>query len=90
MAVLRESPWYQEIEQRGIQQGIEQGIEQGARRLLMRVLQQRFGEIPREVAVKLEGESVEKLESLTDSALVVNSLAEFLRILSTRIHSLPK
>ncbi|MCC5600178.1 DUF4351 domain-containing protein [Nostoc favosum] len=38
MAVLRESPWYQEIEQRGIQQG--------ARRQLIRVLQQRFGEIP--------------------------------------------
>jgi predicted transposase YdaD len=75
MAVLRESPWYQEIEQRGIQQG--------TRRLLMRVLQQRFGEIPHEVEVRLEGESVEKLESLTDAALAVNSLAEFLSILST-------
>lgn len=29
MAVLRESPWYQEIEQKGIQIGLEQGIEQG-------------------------------------------------------------
>nr|WP_267871561.1 DUF4351 domain-containing protein [Nostoc sp. CHAB 5715] len=74
MAVLRESPWYQEIEQRGIQQG--------ARRQLIRVLQQRFGEIPHEVEARLEGESVEKLESLMDSAIAVSSLEEFLTIIS--------
>ncbi|MEH1816668.1 MAG: Rpn family recombination-promoting nuclease/putative transposase [Nostoc sp.] len=75
MAVLRESPWYQEIEQRGIQQG--------ARRQLIRVLEQRFGEIPHEVEVRLESESVEKLESLMDSAIAVSSLDEFMVILST-------
>ncbi|MHC5934977.1 Rpn family recombination-promoting nuclease/putative transposase [Nostoc sp.] len=81
MAVLRESPWYQEIEQRGVQQG--------ARRQLIRVLQRRFGEIPHEVEVRFEGESVEQLESLMDSALAeltggiaVNSLEEFVSILS--------
>ncbi|MDZ8226090.1 Rpn family recombination-promoting nuclease/putative transposase [Nostoc sp. ChiVER01] len=75
MAVLRESPWYQEIEQRGIQQG--------ARRQLIRVLEQRFGEIPHEVEIRLEGESVEQLESLMDSAIAVNSLDEFIQSLST-------
>lgn len=75
MAVLRESPWYQEIEQRGIQQG--------ARRQLIRVLEQRFGEIPHEVEVRFEGESVEKLENLMDSAIAVSSLEEFVVILST-------
>ncbi|MEH2036124.1 Rpn family recombination-promoting nuclease/putative transposase [Nostoc sp.] len=75
MAVLRESPWYQEIEQRGIQQG--------ARRQLIRVLEQRFGEIPHEVEVRFEGESVEKLENLMDSAIAVSSLDEFMVILST-------
>ncbi|MFN6525861.1 Rpn family recombination-promoting nuclease/putative transposase [Nostoc sp. ChiSLP03a] len=73
MAVLRESPWYHEIEQRGIQQG--------ARRQLIRVLEQRFGEIPHEVEVRFEGESVEKLENLMDSAIAVNSLDEFVSIL---------
>ncbi|MDZ7963688.1 MAG: Rpn family recombination-promoting nuclease/putative transposase [Nostoc sp. DedSLP03] len=73
MAVLRESPWYHEIEQRGIQQG--------ARRQLIRVLEQRFGEIPHEVEVRFEGESVEKLENLMDSAIAVNSLEEFVSIL---------
>ncbi len=79
MAVLRESPWYQEIEQRGIQLGVQQG----ARRQLIRVLQQRFGEIPHEVEVRLEGENVEKLENLMDSAISVSSLDEFVEILST-------
>ncbi|MFN6487710.1 MULTISPECIES: Rpn family recombination-promoting nuclease/putative transposase [unclassified Nostoc] len=73
MAVLRESPWYQEIEQRGIQQG--------ARRQLIRVLEQRFGEIPHEVEIRLEGESVEQLENLMDSAIAVSSLDEFVSIL---------
>ncbi|MBN3925250.1 Rpn family recombination-promoting nuclease/putative transposase [Nostoc sp. NMS4] len=75
MAVLRESPWYQEIEQRGIQEG--------ARRQLIRVLEQRFGEIPHEVEVRLEGKNVEQLETLMDSAIAVNSLDEFVSILFT-------
>ena len=85
MAVLRESPWYNEIEQRGIQQGLQQGVQ----RQLIRVLRRRFGEIPHEVEVRFEGESVEKLESLMDSALAeltggiaVSSLEEFVSILS--------
>ncbi|MFN6461890.1 MAG: Rpn family recombination-promoting nuclease/putative transposase [Nostoc sp. DedVER02] len=75
MAVLRESPWYHEIEQRGIQEG--------ARRQLIRVLEQRFGEISHEVEVRLEGKNVEQLEILMDSAIAVNSLDEFVQILST-------
>lgn len=78
MAVLRESPWYQEIEQRGR----EQGLQQGAKRQLMRVLQLRFGEIPQQVQTKLEGESLEQLESLMDAAIAVASLDEFVKILS--------
>ncbi len=79
MAVLRESPWYQEIEQRGIQQGVQQG----ARQQLIRVLRRRFGEISQEVEARLESESVEKLETLMDSAIAVSSLDEFVVILST-------
>ncbi|MGV0103604.1 DUF4351 domain-containing protein [Nostoc sp. DSM 114160] len=79
MAVLRESPWYQEIEQRGIQLGLQQGVQ----RQLIRVLRRRFDEIPHEVEARLEGESVERLESLMDSAIAVNSLDEFVQILFT-------
>ncbi|HEY9799687.1 MAG TPA: Rpn family recombination-promoting nuclease/putative transposase [Leptolyngbyaceae cyanobacterium] len=79
MAVLRESPWYQEIEQNGVKLGLEQGVQQEARRLLIRVLQRRFGEITQELVARLEGESVEKLENLMDNAIAVNSLDEFLQ-----------
>ena len=64
MTVLRESPWYQQI----LNEGEERGIQQGARRQLIRVLQQRFGEIPAFLKVRLESESVEELESLMDAA----------------------
>ena len=90
MAVLRESPWYQEIltegeqkgREQGLQQGLQQGVQQGARRQLMRVLQLRFGEIPQQVQAKLESESLEQLESLMDAAIAVSSLDEFLNSLS--------
>ncbi len=29
MAVLRESPWYLEILQKGVEQGLQQGLQQG-------------------------------------------------------------
>ncbi|MEH2084679.1 MAG: Rpn family recombination-promoting nuclease/putative transposase [Nostoc sp.] len=79
MAVLRESPWYQEIEQRGIQQGLHLGTLQQ----LIRVLEQRFGEISHEAEIRLEGKNVEQLETLMDSAIAVSSLEEFVSILST-------
>lgn len=83
MAVLRESPWYQEILTEGEQRGREQGLQQGARRQLMRVLQLRFGEIPQALQARLEGESLEQLESLMDAAIAVSSLDEFINILSS-------
>ncbi|HLP90421.1 MAG TPA: DUF4351 domain-containing protein [Nostocaceae cyanobacterium] len=78
MAVLRESPWYQEI----LSEGEQRGIQQGALRQLIRVLQLRFGEIPQQVQAKLENESLEQLESLMDAAIAVSSLNEFIKILS--------
>ena len=78
MAVLRESPWYKQILTEGEERGLQQGVQQGARRQLIRVLQQRFGEIPPFLEVKLESESIEKLESLMDAAITVTSLEEFL------------
>lgn len=86
MAVLRESPWYQQIlkegEEQGIQQGVQQGVQQGARRQLIRALKGRFGEIPTNVEVRLERQSTEQLENLMDSALAVSSIDEFIKILS--------
>ena len=88
MAILRESPWYQEIltegEKIGIHEGIQQGVQQGeksgAKRQLVRVLQRRFGEIPQDVQIKFEEKSVEQLENLMDAAITVASLEEFIAI----------
>ncbi len=85
MAVLRESPWYQEILnegldlglQQGLEQGLEQGLRQGAQRQLLRVLQHRFGPVPAEVRTRLQPLTVEQLEALIDQALLADSLAEF-------------
>jgi predicted transposase YdaD len=83
MAVLRESPWYQEILTEGEERGLQQGLQQGGRQQLIRVLRRRFGEIPQEVEARLESESVEQLETLMDSAIAVSSLDEFVQILFT-------
>ena len=40
MAVLRESPWYQEILEEGLERGLEQGLEQGLERGLEQGLEQ--------------------------------------------------
>jgi len=85
MAILRESPWYQEILAEGEQRGLQQGLQQGMQRQLIRLLQRRFGEVPQELAARLEGETVERLENLMDSAIAVSSLAEF-----QQTYSLPK
>ncbi len=40
MAVLRESPWYQEIVQEGLQQGLQEGLQQGLQEGLQQGVQQ--------------------------------------------------
>jgi predicted transposase YdaD len=82
MAVLRESPWYQEIEQKGRELGLQQGLQEGARRQLMRALQLRFGEVTPAVQAQLESKNLEQLETLMDAAIAVSSLDEFVKILS--------
>lgn len=54
----------------------------------------RFGEIPQKVEARLEGQSVEQLETLMDSALAeltggiaVSSLEEFMSILSASVRT---
>ncbi len=57
--------------------GIEEGIKQGVLRMLLRQLQRRFESVPEEVQTRLSEISVEQLEALSDVALTVDSLDEF-------------
>ena len=73
MAVLRESPWYQEIEQRGEQKGRLEGEQTGAligeRSLILRQLSRRIGEIPAEVRSQIQALSLEQTEALGEALL---------------------
>ncbi|WP_293073132.1 DUF4351 domain-containing protein [Moorena sp. SIO3H5] len=69
MTVLRESPWYQEI--------LQEGIQQERLRSLERILNLRFRDIPLDISRKMEALSLEQLDELIAIALTVNSLDEF-------------
>ncbi len=91
IAVLRESPWYQDILSEGIEQGIEQGVERGQRqgahdaalRQLLRVLSHRFGPASPGIEARLAAMDTARLEALTDVALDVADLADVLRQVDT-------
>ncbi|NEO64111.1 MAG: Rpn family recombination-promoting nuclease/putative transposase [Moorea sp. SIO4G2] len=69
MTVLRESPWYQEI--------LQEGIQQERLRSLERILNLRFGDIPLDISRKMEALTLPQLDELIAIALTVNSLDEF-------------
>ncbi len=55
--------------EQGIEQGIEQGEQKEARRLVLRVLNRRVGELDAVTGDRLEKLSVHQLEELLDAAL---------------------
>ena len=52
MAILRESPWYQEILQQGIQQGMQQGMQQGIQQGMQQGIQQGYNKVCNKVCNK--------------------------------------
>ena len=82
MTVLRESPWYQEI--------LQQGMQQGAERQLLRLLQIKFESVPLDIQAALGELSVEKLEEALAMALATNSLEEFVQRLALVAEPMPK
>jgi len=88
MTVLRESPWYQEAEQRGEQRGIgigrqeghQEGREEGQQAMLRTLedfLRYRFAQAPPELQVCLSSLRLEQLRALVNVALTAASLDEF-------------
>lgn len=62
MAVLEQSPWYQEILQQGVERGLQQGVERGLQQSLLRILHRRFGAVSPELPGRLQTLHTEQLE----------------------------
>jgi predicted transposase YdaD len=75
MAILRESPWYNQILQEGLERGVQQGLEQGKlegrRQDILYLLRARFNPPePRALAIS------KRLSALTDVDRLRNLLVE--------------
>ncbi|MCS6843730.1 MAG: DUF4351 domain-containing protein, partial [Caldilineales bacterium] len=80
MVMLRESPWYLEIEQealqRGMQKGLEQGLQQGQAALVVQALSRRFGGVPEELAARVRSAPLSAMSALLDAVLSAQTLEE--------------
>ena len=83
MAILRESPWYKEILDQGVERGLEQGIKQGQKVMLLQVLTHRFGVLAPEVVDRISDLDSEQLSTLVDVVLEADSLSAVLTHLDT-------
>jgi hypothetical protein len=76
-ASTMEMSWGDRLRQEGRRLGRREGMEQGARRVLIRLLGQRFGELPESVRHRIEEiDSVERLTRLAERVLTARSLEE--------------
>jgi predicted transposase YdaD len=72
MAVLRESPWYNEI----LAEGREEGREEGQQEFLLYVLQRRFGPLPIYLKEQINQLNGERMQQLLDVTLEAKSLVQ--------------
>ena len=68
MAVLRESPWYQQI--------LQEGLQQGEAKLVLRLLNRRLGALNATLEQQIRGLSVEQLETLAEELLEFSTVEE--------------
>lgn len=62
--------------QEGLQQGRQEGRQEGERRLVLRQLRRRFGELPEALRERVEAAQCEELERWSDRLLAAGSLDE--------------
>jgi predicted transposase YdaD len=86
MAVLRESPWYQEILKEGLEKGNElghqKGRQEGEANLVSRQLKRRFGPLSSDQQARVQGLPVEQLEALGEALLDFTDMADLERFLA--------
>jgi predicted transposase YdaD len=69
MTVLRESPWYQEILQKGMAEGEQTGVLKGEQSLILRLLTRRLGTLPASVEAQVQALALPQLETLGEALL---------------------
>lgn len=74
--IMRLAPLYQEDKARAIEEGLQRGLQQGEQRLVLRQLNRRFGEIDSALIERIQGLSVEQLESLAEALLDFTAIAD--------------
>ncbi len=96
MAVLRESPWYQEILREGERQGRLEGERQGrlegerqgrlreSRSLILKLLARRIGNLSPEMTTRVQALSLEQLEALAEALLDFTELADLVNWLDAQ------
>ncbi|XPM55120.2 MAG: Rpn family recombination-promoting nuclease/putative transposase [Leptolyngbya sp. IPPAS B-1204] len=83
MAILRESPWYQEILQEGEKRGREAGRQEGRQSLILKLLTRRVGELPLEIVAQVQALDLEQLETLGEALLDFAALSDLENWLAT-------
>jgi predicted transposase YdaD len=78
MAVLRESPWYQEILKEGLQEGLEK-----ERSLVIRQLKHKVGNLAPELELQVRNLPLEVLEDLGEALLDFSSREDLITWLNS-------
>ncbi|MGB8702310.1 MAG: Rpn family recombination-promoting nuclease/putative transposase [Thermosynechococcaceae cyanobacterium] len=86
MVVLRESPWYREIQQEGVLKGRLEGFQEALQReqaLILRLLTRRIGDMDAGVRSQIESLSLDRLEALGEALLDFSEPADLAHWLQT-------
>lgn len=77
----RQMRYMTSIERIAKKEGREEGREEGAARLLLRLLQHRFGEVSEDVRLRLFALTISQAEAMVNHALTAGALADFITYL---------
>ena len=78
MAVLRESPWYQEILREGERLGEQRGRQEEGRSLILKLLTRQVGDLSPETVAQIEALSIDQLEALGEALLEFTQINDLL------------
>ena len=79
---MRLAPLYEQDREKAIQQGEAIGIQKEASKLVLRLLNRRFGQLPPNITKTIEKLAVEQLEDLGEALLDLESQADLINWLN--------